>query len=368
MAKVLTVEEISLFQKLQEKRKIQALNMKDHSMRALIRGSSDIYPDPAHFVYELLQNADDAIATEATFILNKNSLIFKHNGKRQFTITEDGELGEEIKPTPYGDINSITSYSSTKEEELNTIGKFGLGFKSVYSYTERPEIYDDKFRFAIEQRMVPKMLSHDHPLRKQKETLFYLPFVNPTAAYNEILKRLESLNAPTLFLHHLKDVKYINKHKLTEGHYTKTVVQSYQNKKLCYETIAINDMGEKEDVILFHRNVGLPKEKNKVEITVGYYLTDKGEINTDTIRGIHCFFPTKESFDLCFVSHAPFLLTNNRQNIVEFESINEYFISEICKLAADALVVLRDYPVGNKTLLDNNLYSILPYHDYVNKP
>ncbi len=367
MAKALTTEEIFLFNKLQDKRQTQALNMKDHSMRALIRGSSDIYPDPAHFVYELLQNADDAIATEATFILNKNSLIFKHNGKRQFTITEDGELGEETKPTPYGDINSITSYSSTKENELNTIGKFGLGFKSVYSYTERPEIYDDKFRFAIEQRMVPKMLSHDHHLRKQKETLFYLPFIKPNAAYNEISKRLESLNAPTLFLHHLKDVKYINEHRQTEGHFSKTVIQSCPKKNLSYETIAINDMGVKEDVILFHRNVGLPNVENKEEITVGYYINDKGEINTDTKRRIHCFFPTKETFDLCFVSHAPFLLTNNRQNIVEFEPVNEYFISEICKLAADALVELRDYPVGNKTLLDENLYSILSYQYYVAK-
>ena len=67
MSNRLTEQEKFLFDKLIEKRKIQALNMTDHSMSGLIRGSSDIYPDPAHFVYELLQNADDAKASKAAF-------------------------------------------------------------------------------------------------------------------------------------------------------------------------------------------------------------------------------------------------------------------------------------------------------------
>lgn len=40
------------------------------------------YSDQAHFIYELLQNADDAHASNAKFILEKDRLIFSHDGNR----------------------------------------------------------------------------------------------------------------------------------------------------------------------------------------------------------------------------------------------------------------------------------------------
>ena len=42
---------------------------------------SSLYPDNAHFVFELLQNAEDAKATKVRFELSDESLTFKHNGK-----------------------------------------------------------------------------------------------------------------------------------------------------------------------------------------------------------------------------------------------------------------------------------------------
>lgn len=51
--------------------------------RRAVRGYKDSvvekYSDQAHFIYELLQNADDACATRARFILEENRLIFAHN-------------------------------------------------------------------------------------------------------------------------------------------------------------------------------------------------------------------------------------------------------------------------------------------------
>lgn len=362
MKNSLTAKEIDLFTKLREKRIIQSLNMMDHSMSALIRGSSDIYPDPAHFVYELLQNADDAQATEAYFYLQEDTLIFKHNGTRQFTITEDGDLGETVKPSPYGDINAITAYNSSKDEKQNTIGKFGLGFKSVYIYTDRPEIYDDKFWFAIENRMVPIMLNSDHPYREPGETLFVLPFNDAVTSVNEIAYKLSNLSAPTLFLRHLNTVHfennvYKNSHKLI-----KEEILHFESGNIKYEFVNLEDFGKSSKMLLFHRRVNAADARN-LEVMVGYFFNKNGEIDTLTTRGIHCFFPTKETFGLCFISHAPFLLTNNRQNINE-SPINKKLIQEICRLAADALVIIRDYSKNDKQLITDNLYEILPYKYY----
>lgn len=47
---------------------------------------TDLYPDNAHFIYELLQNAEDAGASEVRFTLNNDSIEFQHNGDRLFSI------------------------------------------------------------------------------------------------------------------------------------------------------------------------------------------------------------------------------------------------------------------------------------------
>ena len=48
------------------------------------RTVEELYPDNAHFIYELLQNAEDTRATHAQFTLTDDALVFEHNG-RAFT-------------------------------------------------------------------------------------------------------------------------------------------------------------------------------------------------------------------------------------------------------------------------------------------
>jgi hypothetical protein len=106
-----------------------------------------------------------------------------------------------------GDINSITGIgNSSKENTQNKIGKFGVGFKAVFQYTDTPEIYDDAFKFKIEDLIVPTLIDHYYPDREPGETLFVLPFRSPQKSFNEIRSRLESLKNPILFLRHLKRI------------------------------------------------------------------------------------------------------------------------------------------------------------------
>lgn len=358
----LTEQELALFKKLVQKREIQVHVMEDPSMSGLVKGSEDIYSDPAHFVYELLQNADDAKATKAYFYLYSDSLIFKHNGRRQFTITEDGDLGSKVKPNPYGDINSITAYSSTKDKETKTIGKFGLGFKSVYTYTNRPQIYDDKFWFAIEKRMIPVLLDEDHELRNAGETLFVLPLLDPEKAVKEISLKLVSLNAPTLFLQNLDSVYYSDSISGKNYEYIKHVSKTKQSNDIYFEHVKIEDCGTTSKLLLFHRNVDIQYKDEGLKVSIGYFFNDKGEIDSSESRIVNCFFPTEASSGLCFISHAPFLLSNNRQSIND-NDFNKNLIHEICRLAADSLVIIKNHKNNEikKPLITDNLYSIIPY-------
>ena len=186
MAK-LTKEQKQLFDELHRSRKedIKVLNKKQ--FRGIWNSVIEKYPESAHFVYELLQNADDAEATEVYFIVNKHEMIFKHNGAKHFDVTPEDDVR-------VGDINSITGIGdSSKSDNENKIGKFGVGFKAVFQYTNTPEIYDDYFKFKIENYIVPTLLPHDHPDRKEGETLFLFPFKNGEESYSDIVQRLERL-------------------------------------------------------------------------------------------------------------------------------------------------------------------------------
>ncbi len=54
----------------------------------VFNGVIDKYSDSAHFIYELLQNADDANATNVEMTLEEDRFIFVHNGTVRFTVTD----------------------------------------------------------------------------------------------------------------------------------------------------------------------------------------------------------------------------------------------------------------------------------------
>jgi hypothetical protein len=100
----------------------------------------ELYPDSAHFIFELLQNAEDTNATEVEFILTNDQLAFEHNGR----------------PFTEGDILGITDVGEgTKFDDQDTIGRFGVGFKAVFAYSESPRIWSPTFSFQIDELVLP---------------------------------------------------------------------------------------------------------------------------------------------------------------------------------------------------------------------
>ena len=118
----LTIEQKALFDALHQSRKDDFKTFNKKSYRGVWGSIIDKYPESAHFIYELLQNADDAEATDVYIILKKDCLFFKHNGKKHFDITRD-------EADPVGDINSITGIGDSSKVDIhNKIGKFGVGY------------------------------------------------------------------------------------------------------------------------------------------------------------------------------------------------------------------------------------------------
>lgn len=358
----MNMDNLNLFDKLRKKRLEQIEVLNDDEIIGVWKSIIDKYPDSAHFVYELLQNADDTNATEVTIILYKTELIFKHNGAIRFSISDTS-----VKPKDknYGHINSITGIgASSKNDGTNKIGKFGVGFKSVFQYTKTPEIFDDEFKFAINNYIVPRILDYDHEHRKEGETLFRLPFTNPEKSYEEIRKKLLGLDNPILFLRHLKKITWWDATDEQHHEYSKEVRQTKSSEGIDYELITLNNCGSRQSLWLFTKDIWIEENDSKSnhKISVGYYLTeDEKNIDVESRPKVFCFFPTSESFGLCCVCHAPFLLTDNRQQFKPNEDVNKYLVKQLAELAADALPLLCEIGRENGNyILNENLFKIVP--------
>ena len=358
--------ELKYYKALYEKRKNWTKTLLDYEARGVWVTIIDKYTDPVHFIYELLQNADDANATKVFIRLEKDGFVFRHNGSTHFTISDPDKAEEDDKRGKYGHLNSLTGIgSSTKpsDVEKNKIGKFGIGFKSVFKYTDHPHIYDDIICFALYDYVVPELLTTDHPLRNLGETLFYLPFdkanFSKKQAYSEIEEKLKTLDNPILFLRNIQEIKWESTTS-KGGTYSKELLKSQKYKDFVCEYIKLHNFSieDTKELWMFTRNIQL--DEGKFPISVGLYIKD-GKIDTTTRPKIFCFFPTRETLDLCFVMHAPFALIDNREAIKETEALNDKLFDELAILSADALLALRDIGIKEKNVyVDESIFQIVP--------
>ncbi len=331
------------------------------SNRTMWRSIVEKYSDKAHFIYELIQNADDAGATLARFVLEKERLIFAHNGKRHFSISDPVSEDIDSQEGRLGDINAITGIAfSNKKTQENKIGKFGVGFKAVFQYTSTPHIYDPRFRFKIERYIVPVVLENDFPDRKDYETLFVFPFdnksIDPVDTYNDIEAKLNTLKYPVLFLENLASINFTIGN--ITGEYRKRISKRYSFGSTAVERITliktIPDEEENTNLFLFSR------KKDGLRYSIGYFLDE--EDNLIPVREpAFCYFTTKEDTGLNFLIHAPFLLTDSREGVRAGIKHNEDMVDLIADLSADSFMNLISIEKieGHKYITDHIL-DIIP--------
>ena len=351
------------FNQLSKHRERLADALDDPALRGVKNSVVEKYSDQAHFIYELIQNADDARATSVRFVLYKDKLIFTHNGTRRFSVSNPATEAEDSENKTLGDINSITSIANSNKREAS-IGKFGVGFKSVFQYTSTPHIYDPNIYFKIDRFIVPTKINEDFSGRRTDETLFVFPFDHPERneeeAYKDISEKLRSLDYPLLFLAYLKDISL--EIPGTLGLYGKSIVQKQQFSDTVAERICLtqNDGDELYDdnLWLFSR-----KDDNGHTYSVGFFIDDKENL-TAKQHSAFCFFPTKEVTGLNFIIHAPFLLTDSREGIRAGVQYNKDMIELLAALAAASLVYLRDIGQANNfPLINDEIFDIIPYDE-----
>ena len=351
------------FDELTKDRRDSADILEKPSMQGVKKSVVEKYSDQAHFIYELLQNADDAKATSARFVLLEDKLLFAHNGSRHFSITNPAQEDIDTSNGTLGDINAITSIANSNKTE-SSIGKFGVGFKAVFQYTSTPYIYDDNCSFKIDRFIVPVQLSEDHPDRNKGETLFVFPFNHndrgQEQAYKEILNKLKNLTYPILFLSNLKDVSFECGNLF--GLYGKDILEEYTVDEYTDAELLKLSHNNGDDIVEEYLWLYSRVDEEKRRYCVGFF-TDEDFHLVPKKKPAFCFFPTKEETNLNFIIHAPFLLTDSREGIRAGENHNEAMVELLSELSANALFHLKY--IGRKKgirIIDDTILDIIPWN------
>lgn len=343
-------------------------NNSDENYDMLVAGH---YSENNHFVYEILQNAEDAGATRITFVYCETELRVYHNGK----------------PFDQNDVDGVCSLlTGTKnKDDSQTIGHFGLGFKSVYKYTDEPRIYSDGEAFKIENYLLPVEIEFENftnyaindegeiqelDFRNEHTTSFVLPYKTEilqktsTVKSEDIIKKLAELEPEILlFLKNITRLEWIDNTTGRHGYYNKSEPENKSFKgtdEYCDITCTAFDsslmtdpeesMNEKKNKPIVSSYIRINRKitehnddaKNS-NISIAYKLNStKAGITKTTNSTIWVFFPTRDDSDLPLLIHGTYETPVSREKIVFPSAYNEILFTETTNLIVDSLSYLKE--------------------------
>lgn len=326
---------------------------KDGMLRRALERIIQLYTDKSHFVYELLQNAEDAGASRIKFEQYEDRLVVLHDGH----------------PFSMDNLQGLCDIGkSDKTDDLNQIGEFGVGFKSVFGICETVRLYSHPSKadqdagyhqFAVEI----KDFTHPVDIDDQEvdfgyTTKFVFPYsvgftfsgFTTVEKLNEVLsKRLQNLGITTLlFMKNLQSIDYkIDLPKLkTNGSY---VLDKVTVNDHCSLVSAIGETGAKKEneeisYLVFSRTVTGIQAGRTIDIAFAVTVGEKGEYTFTSAKTpyISVYFPTETESKLKFIVQGPYRTTPNRSSVPADDKDNMDLAEQTASLLRDSVIELRD--------------------------
>lgn len=336
--------------------RVRTAQDKDGMLRRALERIIQLYTDKSHFVYELLQNAEDAEAKSIRFIQHADRLEVLHDGKPFTSANLQGlcDIGK-----------------SDKVDNLNQIGEFGVGFKSVFGICDTVRLYSDPSHFAgkvegdavafaveIKDFTRPEDIPEE-PMPRTYTTRFVFPFaVGHTysgfktipSLVDTLARKLQNLGITTLlFMKHLELIEYeieTDDEPIT-GEYLLEKVGI--NDHCCLVSALGISENEKADPdaaeMISYLKFSRELEKYPLR-TVDIAFPVKEEKGVyQCIKApnpyVSVYFPTETESKLDFIVQGPYRTTPNRSNIPSEDADNIYLAKETAILLRESLLELK---------------------------
>ncbi|MGC8732836.1 MAG: sacsin N-terminal ATP-binding-like domain-containing protein, partial [Halothiobacillaceae bacterium] len=302
--------------------------------------AAGLYDDRTHFIFELLQNAEDALgrrgewhgSRKVAFTLNSTRLMLSHYGK----------------PFDEADVRSVCDIAESTKNE-SSIGRFGLGFKSVYTVTDLPEIHSGDEDFAIENYVFPKRLPRS--ARAADETQIILPLKPEDAsAALDITAGFRHLGpGALLFLRHIDEINW-SVEGGASGFYLRNAPESL-GSNVHRITVIGQESGQPEvdqNWLVFHRDVFSAEDHKVGRVEIAFSLVavkdalERWAVQPLAKSPLVVFFPTVVESHLGFLVQGPYRTTPSRDNIPPGDPWNQHLVKETSSLLVGAMCWMRD--------------------------
>lgn len=323
----------------------------NHSIQKL---AQDLYSTDTHFIFELIQNAEDNTYDRVT-----PSLIFQlvkrdpleTSGANGALIIKNNEVGFSV-----ANVSAICAVGETTKtnKEQGYIGEKGIGFKSVFRVTSKPYIFSNGYKFCMPERdedtglgfIVPQWVEHVSAEIDPQLTTIILPLDKPDYGYVKIEEMLRDIEPETiLFLSKLKqfhiktdtgDDLVIEKDDSEAPHVQMHVRGTRQGKKYTRrdEYLVYSRSFEKPQGVSQEKREGI----NRRDVTVAFLDYKVSE----TGGKIFAYLPVRSDTNLPFLINADFILTSSREEIKKGLPWNQWLMECVAQLSVDSLIQLRE--------------------------
>ena len=334
---------------------VEALKKNNTNLDGLV---DHLYPDTAHLVFELLQNAEDKGATSARFKLSEMKLSFTHDGR----------------PFSKEDVRRITNYgrSAAYRRRTRSVG-LASALSPCSGVPDAPRIYSNTIAFEI---IDPDRAEGDTSARvsirlskREKRPVIELPFngTMKTAqeARDELRSGLTRMSAMSIL--HLASIKSIQWRTYDGG---SGQISRFELEDGLVRIDETGTLGENKRWFLRFREPYA--DATSMHLDVVFELREResgqkalwagGDALGDHFRivpaergSVAVFFPAeKETSNLRFHLHAPFIPELSRASIKEHPD-NTSLRKRLAALVAKSLPSVRDLD-----LLDRAFLGVLP--------
>lgn len=314
--------------------------------------SEGLYSRNAHFIFELIQNAEDNTYTETEANASLCFELVKTDPTR--TPSSNGAViirNNEIGFSP-DNVNAICAVGkSTKSKTQGYIGEKGIGFKSVFKVTTNPHIFSNGYSFCLpeideETRLgyiVPQWIDIPPKGIDLTQTTIILPLDKKEFNYEKIETMLREIEPETiLFLSKLKQLKIItdtedNGDNITiykddsEAPFIHILVEgTWQGKNLYKldEFLFYAKSFDKPPEITHEKRIGIDQRDVSIAFPIGEDKESAGKI--------FAYLPVQPDTGLPFIINADFILTSNREDVLKDEPWNQWLLDCVSDVFIEA--------------------------------
>ena len=292
---------------------------------------------PRHVLSELLQNADDAGATEASARVDNGVFEFTHNG-------------EDFQPDHFA---SLCRFGYSNKRSLHTIGFRGIGFKSTFSLgpvvgirTPSLSVFFEKDRFTL-----PCWYDHDGSESSSTRIIVKIQDDLRQAELAKNLREWKQSPVSLLFFRNIRSLTLDSRQLFWQSNGTGPIQNSewYVLRDSAAANLFLDESDKEEAPVLLVRSEAEEFPEDCItEIRQERILGADSDFSLPASRvelvlgasaGIYVVLPTAVKPDLPFACNGPFMQDPARVKIKDPETspTNRWLLSRVGKLAASCM-------------------------------